>query len=119
MALSRCMLFQHRNNKSNDARRRQTAYLMHNARNQCANPKIGPHIKNTGTLGNFVLALSVAALSIPRDVAFQAFLGAISGGVTSKFIGGIDSGLYVSLALLVVAGVLSFLRGKQEWTGAS
>ncbi len=70
-------------------------------------------LQNIGTLGSFVLALSVAASSIPRDVAFQVFLGTISGGVTSEFIGGIDSALYVSLAILIVAGFLSFSRGKE------
>jgi EmrB/QacA subfamily drug resistance transporter len=71
-------------------------------------------LQNIGTLGSFVLALSVAALSIPRNVAFQVFLGTISGGVTSAFIVGIDGALYVSLALLVIAGLLSFSRGKDQ-----
>ncbi len=70
-------------------------------------------LQNIGTLGSFVLALSVAALTIPRDVAFQVFLGTVAGGVTAEFIGGIDSALYVSLVLLGVAGILSFFRGKE------
>jgi len=70
-------------------------------------------LQNIGTLGSFVLALSVASLSIPRDVAFQVFLGTISGGVSSEFVGGIDGALYVSLVILVLAGFLSFLRGKE------
>jgi len=70
-------------------------------------------LQNIGTLGSFVLALSVASLSIPRDVAFQVFLGTVSGGVSSEFVGGIDGALYVSLVILVVAGFLSFLRGKE------
>ena len=70
-------------------------------------------LQNIGTLGSFVLALSVASLSIPRDVAFQVFLGTISGGVSSEFVGGIDGAFYVSLVILVLAGFLSFLRGKE------
>jgi hypothetical protein len=69
-------------------------------------------LQNVGTLGSFVLAISVAALSIPRDVAFQVFLGTLSGGINAEFIGGIDSALYVSLAILALAGLLSYFRGK-------
>ncbi len=71
-------------------------------------------LQNIGTLGSFVLALSVAAFSIPRNVAFQVFLGTLSGGVTAEFIGGIDAALYVSLTLLVIAGLLSYFRGKER-----
>ncbi len=72
-------------------------------------------LQNIGTLGSFVLAISVAALSIPRDVAFQIFLGTtnLSGGVTTEFINGIDAALYVSLLFLAIAGILSFFRGKE------
>jgi EmrB/QacA subfamily drug resistance transporter len=70
-------------------------------------------LQNIGTLGSFVVAISVAALSIPRDVAFQIFLGTISGGVTSEFIVGIDAAFYVSIGILTIAGILSFLRGKE------
>ncbi len=72
-------------------------------------------LQNIGTLGSFVLTISVAAFSIPRDVAFQIFLGTtnLTGGVTTQFIGGIDAAFYVSLALLAIAGFLSYFRGKE------
>jgi EmrB/QacA subfamily drug resistance transporter len=70
-------------------------------------------LQNVGTLGSFVVAISVAAASIPRDVAFQIFLGTISGGVNPQFIVGIDSALYVSLGLLTIAGILSYFRRKE------
>jgi EmrB/QacA subfamily drug resistance transporter len=69
-------------------------------------------LQNIGTLGSFVLALSVAAASIPRSVAFQIFLGTLTGGVNPEFIGGIDTAFYVSLAILTLAGILSYFRGK-------
>lgn len=53
-------------------------------------------------------------LCIPRDVAFQVFLGTISGGVTGEFIGAIDSALYVSLALLGVLGYCRFVRSREK-----
>lgn len=65
-----------------------------------------------GTLGSFVVTISVAAVTIPRDVAFQVFLGTISGGVNPEFISGIDSALYVSWALLAVQA--SYLISGEE-----
>jgi EmrB/QacA subfamily drug resistance transporter len=73
-------------------------------------------LQNIGILGSFVLAISVAAASIPRQVAFEVFIGTtnLTGGVTNEFIAGIDHAYYVSLAILVVAGVLSFIRGRES-----
>jgi EmrB/QacA subfamily drug resistance transporter len=73
-------------------------------------------LQNIGILGSFVLAISVAAASIPRQVAFEVFIGTtnLTGGVTNEFIAGIDHAFYVSLAILVVAGVLSFIRGRES-----
>jgi hypothetical protein len=60
------------------------------------------------------LAISVAAASIPRQVAFEVFVGTtnLSGGVSQAFISGIDNAFYASLAILLIAGVLSYFRGK-------
>jgi MFS family permease len=73
-------------------------------------------LQNLGILGSFVLAISVAAVSIPRQVAFEVFLGTtnLTGGVSNAFIKGIDNAFYVSLGILVVAGVLSFIRGRES-----
>ena len=73
-------------------------------------------LQNIGILGSFVLAISVAAASIPRQAAFEVFIGTVSlsGGVSHAFIVGIDSAFYVSLAILVVAGILSFIRGRES-----
>ncbi len=78
-------------------------------------------LQNIGVLGSFVLAVSVASASIPRDVAFQLFVGTVSlsGGLSQLFITGIDSAFYASLALLVFAGILSYSRGKEERTEPS
>jgi hypothetical protein len=60
------------------------------------------------------LAISVAAASIPRYVAFEVFIGtrSLTGGVSQAFISGIDHAFYASVAILVIAGVLSYIRGK-------
>jgi EmrB/QacA subfamily drug resistance transporter len=73
-------------------------------------------LQNIGILGSFVLAISVAAASIPRQVAFEVFIGTtnLTGGVTKEFIAGIDHAFYVSLVILAVAGILSFIRGRES-----
>jgi hypothetical protein len=37
----------------------------------------------------------------------------LSGGVSQAFVSGIDHAFYASLAILAIAGVLSFIRGKE------
>ena len=71
-------------------------------------------VQNIGLVGSYVLAISVAAASIPRQVAFEVFVGtkSLSGGVSQAFISGIDNAFYASIAILAIAGVLSYIRGK-------
>jgi MFS family permease len=72
-------------------------------------------VQNIGLVGSYVLAISVAAASIPREVAFEVFIGttSLSGGVSQAFIFGIDNAFYASIAILIVAGILSFIRGRE------
>ena len=72
-------------------------------------------VQNVGLVGSYVLSISVAAASIPRQVAFEVFIGtrSLSGGVSQAFISGIDHAFYASIAILVLAAVLSFIRGKE------
>jgi EmrB/QacA subfamily drug resistance transporter len=71
-------------------------------------------VQNIGLVGSYVLAISVAAASLPRQVAFEVFVGTtnLSGGVSQAFISGIDNAFYASIAILAIAGVLSYIRGK-------
>jgi MFS family permease len=72
-------------------------------------------LQNIGILGSFVMAISVASASIPRSDAFEIFIGTtnLGGGLSREFIAGMDSALWVSLILLVVAGLMSIIRGKE------
>ncbi len=72
-------------------------------------------VQNIGLVGSYVLTISVAAASLPRQVAFEVFVGTstLSGGVSEAFISGIDHAFYASIAILIVAGILSFIRGKE------
>ncbi len=60
------------------------------------------------------VAITVAAASIPREVAFEVFIGTTNllGGVSESFIRGIDAALTVSIVLIVIAALLSWMRGK-------
>ncbi|MGB7788502.1 MFS transporter [Methanoregula sp.] len=72
-------------------------------------------LQNIGILGSFVIAITVSAASIPRDVAFEVFIGTTNlvGGVSSAFIRGIDAALWASVAIIGIAGVLSWMRGQE------
>jgi EmrB/QacA subfamily drug resistance transporter len=72
-------------------------------------------MQNIGILGSFVIAITVAAASIPRDIAFEVFIGTTNlvGGVSESFIRGIDAALSISIILIVIAGILSWMRGHE------
>ena len=73
-------------------------------------------MSNLGMVCSFAVALFFASISIPRDLAFQIFLGigsGISGLLAQAYISGMHAALIVSIALLMVALVLSLLRGKE------
>jgi len=72
-------------------------------------------VQNIGLVGSYVLSISVAAASIPRRVAFEVFIGttSLTGGVSQEFITGIDHAFYASIAILALAGILSYIRGKE------
>jgi len=74
-------------------------------------------IQNIGLLGSFVLDISIASATIPRSTAFQIFIGTtnLKGGISTQFLGGIDAAFYSSILLLIIAAVLSYLRGKDPW----
>ncbi len=75
-------------------------------------------LSNLGMISSFAVALLTASVSIPRQVAFQVFLGV--GGIplaySTAFVQGMHSALLASTSLLIVSLVLSILRGKEERT---
>jgi MFS family permease len=72
-------------------------------------------VQNIGLVGSYVLAISVAAASIPRQIAFEVFIGTtnLSGGVSQEFLFGIHNAFFASIIILVIAGFLSFSRGRE------
>ncbi|MGD1060276.1 MAG: MFS transporter [Methanomassiliicoccales archaeon] len=73
-------------------------------------------LSNLGMVCSFAVALFFASLAIPRDLAFQIFLG-LPGGLTGSkalaFINGMQTAFYASIVLLVIAFFLSVLRGRE------
>jgi len=72
-------------------------------------------VQNIGILGSFVIAITVASASIPRNVAFEVFIGTTSlvGGVSEAFLRGIDASLWASIGIMGIAAVLSWMRGHE------
>jgi EmrB/QacA subfamily drug resistance transporter len=72
-------------------------------------------VQNIGILGSFVIAITVASASIPRDVAFEVFIGTTNlvGGVSDAFLHGIDASLWASIIIMGIAAVLSWMRGQE------
>jgi EmrB/QacA subfamily drug resistance transporter len=72
-------------------------------------------LQNIGLVGSYVLAISVAAASVPRQVALEVFIGTsnLTGSISDAFLGGIHNAFYASIIILTIAGILSFVRGKE------
>lgn len=72
-------------------------------------------LSNIGTLFSYVIAISIAALTVPRYVAFEVFLGVskLQGGVSAKFLTGIHAALIASFAILMVAGLSSLVKSRK------
>jgi EmrB/QacA subfamily drug resistance transporter len=71
---------------------------------------------NIGTLGSFVLTLTVASLAVSRTVAFQVFLGTsdLTGNISVAFLTGIHAVFIISGIILIIAIILSATRGKEQ-----
>ncbi len=73
-------------------------------------------LSSIGILGSFVLTVTVASLAITRDVAFQIFLGTsdLTGNISTAFVQGMHAVFIICTIILVIAAVLSALRGKEH-----
>jgi EmrB/QacA subfamily drug resistance transporter len=69
---------------------------------------------NIGMVFSFSVAILVASRSIPRAEAFAIFVGTttLHGRAASDFTMGLHAAFYESVAFMVIAAVLSALRGR-------
>lgn len=76
-------------------------------------------LQNMGALLSFVLSFAIASAAVPKAVAYEVFLGTLSGGIPPAFLVGLHDALYVSAAVLGVAAVLSWRRGLDSALGGT
>ncbi|MEM0168106.1 MAG: MFS transporter [Thermoplasmatales archaeon] len=71
---------------------------------------------NLGLIGSFVIAFVSAATAIPRYLAFEIFAGTskVIGGVGAGFVSGMKASFLVLLAMLIISGIFSFVRGTEN-----
>ncbi len=77
-------------------------------------------MSNIGMLGSFIISISIASISVSREVAFEVFAGIsnLNGGlppeVASSLLSGIKTAMLFSMGVLLIAAILSFSRGKES-----
>jgi EmrB/QacA subfamily drug resistance transporter len=71
---------------------------------------------NIGTLGSYVLSITVASAFVSRETAFSVFLGTSKpgGGLSPLFLNGLEAAFALALVILIIAGLLSLTRGKED-----
>ena len=71
---------------------------------------------NLGMVFSFSVAILVASRSISRQLAFAIFVGSTSlhGSAAAAFTSGLHAAFYESVGFMVIAAVLSALRGAPE-----
>ncbi len=69
-------------------------------------------LSNSGTIGSYVLVITLAAVAVPRYVAFRVFVGAggLIGDVSITFLGALHLAFYAMAVILAVAAAFSALR---------
>ncbi len=69
-----------------------------------------------GLIGSFIIAFVAAASAIPRNLAFEIFVGTskVIGGIGQSFVSGMHSAFIVLVLMLVLASIFSFIRGKED-----
>jgi EmrB/QacA subfamily drug resistance transporter len=71
---------------------------------------------NIGTLGSYVLSITAASVFVSRETAFSVFLGTskLEGGLSPSFLNGLDAAFALALVILIIAGLFSLTRGKED-----
>jgi hypothetical protein len=69
---------------------------------------------NVGMVFSFSVAILVASRSISRQLAFAIFVGTTSlhGSLATAFTHGLHAAFYDSVAFMVIAAILSAVRGR-------
>ena len=77
-------------------------------------------LNNVGMVLSFAIALSIASIAIPRYIVLQIFVGTVTGlshlgpTVGSDFVNGLHAAFFASFILIIVAALMSAVRGKEN-----
>ena len=73
-------------------------------------------VGSLGILFSFVVILTIASAAMTRQVAYEVFVGTsrLIGGVSGQFIDGMRASLAASVILILIAAMLSYMRGKEK-----
>ena len=69
-----------------------------------------------GLIGSFIIAFVAAASAVPRALAFSIFAGTskVIGGISKGFVVGMHYAFFALAVMLIIAGIFSFARGKEN-----
>ena len=72
-----------------------------------------------GLIGSFIIAFVAAASAVPRYLAFEIFAGTskVIGGIGKGFVSGMHVAFIALMIMLAIAGIFSFVRGKENRQG--
>ncbi len=73
-------------------------------------------MRQVGMVTSFALSLAIAAVSLPKEVMMQLFVGTnitLGSEVTQNFVIGMRSAFIVSIGLCIIAAGISFVRGRE------
>ncbi len=72
-----------------------------------------------GLIGSFIIAFVAAASAVPRYLAFEIFAGTskVIGGIGKGFVSGMHVAFIALVIMLAIAGIFSFVRGKENRQG--
>jgi MFS family permease len=73
-------------------------------------------LRNTGMVISYASALAIAAGSIPREVMMQLFVGTsvkLGSPMMAGFVRGMNAAFHVSVAMCLIAAVMSMVRGRE------
>ncbi len=73
-------------------------------------------LSSLGLIGSFIIAFVAAASAVPRYLAFEIFAGTskVIGGIGNGFVSGMHAAFIALALMLIVAGIFSFIRGKEN-----
>ncbi len=73
-------------------------------------------MQNIGALFSFVVAITIASITIPREIAYKILVGTVNltNNISSDFIVGLHYAFIVSIIILIISVIFSFKTNKKS-----